>query len=195
MPSFNLAGPEKLVTPPQVKQNNSDNVVSNGPQPQAAAERSQLSGSDLDSSMERDDVKLSVNAYKRRNVYKSIIRHMYSYIRKNRDDIIAVLEKNNFSVPEIEHAFFKISYLNDLEKQKGKSKKSQTTVKEIMKKRSIYTYILRETLNAMMQNWGMGRTGKISQENLYIYREVCENYYKKTVELLGQSAQGTSYHL
>ena len=120
---------------------------------------------------------------------------MYSYIRKNRESIITVLQKNGFPSQEIEHAFFKIGYLNDLEKQKGKSKKSQTTVKGMLKKKTIYTYVLRETLYAMRQNWEHGKIGKISQENLYIYKEVCENYYDKAIKLLAQPAQGTSYHL
>ncbi len=138
---------------------------------------------------------LSVNAYRRRNVYKSIVRHMYSYVRKNRKDVVRVLELNGFSMSDIEHAFFKISHLNDLERQKGTSKKSQSTIKKMLQRKSIYTYILRETLFAMMQNWKLGKTGKISQENLIIYKEVCEKYYQKTVELLAQTAQGTSYQL
>lgn len=138
---------------------------------------------------------LSVNAYKRRNVYKSIVRHMFSYIRKNRESILRVLEGNGFTMPQIEHAFFKVNYLNDLERQKGKSKKSQTTVKKMLQKKTIYTFILRETLYAMMQNWKQGKTGKISQENLTIYKEVCESYYNKCVQVLAQSAQGASFQL
>lgn len=137
----------------------------------------------------------SSNAYKRRNVYKSIIRHMLSYIRKNRDDILNILKKNGYEMPKIEHAFFKISYYNDQEKQKGNPKRSQATIKKIVGKKRIYTYILRETLNAMIYNWNQGKSGKISSENLTVYREVCDKYYEATVKILGHAAEGTTYFL
>lgn len=143
----------------------------------------------------KEDQEKGSNAYKRRNVYKSIIRHMFSYTRKNRNEIIRVLKENCFDMAKIEHAFFKVNYFNDLERQKGKSKKSQATVKKIIVKKSIYTYILRETLYAMMQNWKVGKTGKISEDNLTIYREVCQKFYDDITRLLAQGAQGTSFLL
>ena len=135
------------------------------------------------------------NAYKRRNVYKSIVRHMFSYVRKNRDDILLILRNLGYSIPEIEHAFFKVNYYNDEERQRGGKKKSQNIVKNIVVKNTIYVPILRETLFAMMKRWEDGKYGKVSKRNLAVYKEVCRKYYDETVRLLGKGSEGKSHLL
>lgn len=147
----------------------------------------------LDSNKDTKIIKGS--AYKKRNVYKSVIRHVYSYMRKNRDEVFAILQRNHYSLQEIEHAFYKINFYNDMERQKGNPKKSQAIIKKIVEKKSIYTYLLRETLNAMMKNWEQGKLGKVSKTNCEIYREVSQKYYLETVRLTGQEAEGRSYSL
>ena len=137
----------------------------------------------------------SGGAYKRRNVYKSIIRHMYSYVRKNRDDIIKVLLAAKYLMSEIEHAFFEVSFYNDTEQEKGNRRQSQSTIKKMIDQRSIYTYILRETLNAMIRNWNEGKHGKVSSKNLGTYRDVCIAYYNEAAKVLEQEAQGKSHKL
>lgn len=137
----------------------------------------------------------SGGAYKRRNVYKSIVRHMFSYIRKNRDEIIRILLAAGYNMTEIEHAFFEVSCYNDMEQQKGNKKQSQSTIRKMVDQRTIYSYILRETLNAMIKNWDSGKHGKVATKNLATYRNVCISYYNEAVKVLTQEAQGTSYHL
>ncbi len=135
----------------------------------------------------------SVNAYKRRNVYKSIIRYMHKCISKDGSKITKMLTQDSgYAMPDVEQAFFMIENWNNLERQSGTSKKSQTTVEKILSKRSVITYILRETLWGMMQKWKSGKTGKISDTNLEIYEDVCTKYYKRTIELTGQSVQCTN---
>ena len=138
---------------------------------------------------------VSGNAYKRRNVYKSVVRHMFSYVRKNRDDILSILKNIGYSIPEIEHAFFKVNYYNDEERQRGGKKRSQNIVKNIVAKNTIYVPILRETLFAMMKRWEDGKYGKVSKRNLTVYKEVCRKYYDETVRLLGKSSEGKTHHL
>ncbi len=131
----------------------------------------------------------SVNAYRRRNVYKSIIRHMHKCITKDSADISSMLTKSGYAKADVEQAFFRVSAWNNSERQSGTSKKSQSTVEKILAKKTAITYILRETLWGMMKKWETGRTGKISDANLAIYRDVCSKFYNKTVELTGQSVQ------
>jgi len=195
MPIFQISHSEKVIEGESAKKMNTPYISLRNPVKSTSESDNGGNSISLDGNESEQDNQLSVNAYRRRNVYKSVIRHMLSYIRKNRDCIIGVLKTHNFSMQEIEHAFFQVSYLNELERQKGKTKRSQTTINGFMKEKTIYTYILRETLYAMMQNWKIGKTGKISQENLFIYREVCENYYKRIVDLVQESAQGTEYLL
>jgi len=126
----------------------------------------------------------SGGAYKKRNVYKSIIRHMYSYIRKNREAIIKVLQSVGFTTSQIEHAFFEVSCNNESEMKQSNKKQSQTTIRKLIEEKSIYTYILRETLNSMIKNWDEGKHGKVSSKNLGTYRDVCITYYKESVKAL-----------
>lgn len=137
----------------------------------------------------------SGGAYKRRNVYKSIVRHMFSYIRKNRDGIIKILLAAGYPMNEIEHAFFEVSCYNDLEQQRGNKKQSQTTIRKMVDKPTIYTYILRETLNAMIKGWNEGKHGKVATKNLATYRDVCLAYYNEAVKTITPDVTAPAIHL
>jgi len=130
--------------------------------------------------------KINGNAYKRRNVYKAIIRRMFSYIQKEKDNVAILLTESGFSKEQIDSAFLYIQHLNDLDKQKGKSKRPQNTINVILEERTIYTYILKETLSLMLKGWETGEKGKIMKDNVNIYKQVCENYYNKCIQLLTQ---------
>jgi len=127
---------------------------------------------------------IKTNAYKRRNVYKSVIRHMFSCIKKNKSKIISLLSSKGFTDSEINTAFNYISSLNILDKQKGKTKRPQNTIKTILETKNIHVYILKESLEAMLSALKSGLTGKIMRKNTKIYKEVCEEYYNKCLELL-----------
>jgi len=135
------------------------------------------------------------NTYKHRNVYKSIIRHMFSCIKKNKNDLATILQNSGFSMSEVEHAFYEIGCYNDMERQKGKKKVSQSLVRKIATDKTIYTHILRETLNTMLTNWDLGKFGRLTKKNLGTYKDLCAKYYNETVEALGKPAQGKSFLL
>jgi len=139
---------------------------------------------------EREKRILGTSAYKKRNVYKSIVRHMFGYMRKHREEITTILKNARFKTQDIEHAFYKINYYNDMERQKGNPKRSQSIVKKIVNKKCIYTYLLRETLKNMMNIWEQGRMGKVSTANREIYKEVCKKFYNQTVRTLGEAPPG-----
>ena len=131
----------------------------------------------------------AAGTYKHRNVYKSIIRHMHSCTRRQRNQLVAILSTSGFSMSEIEHAFYEIGCYNDMERQKGKKKISQSLVKHIASDKTIYTYVLRETLHSMLQSWQEGKYGRLTKKNVATYSEVCTKYYNETVRVLGQPAQ------
>ena len=124
------------------------------------------------------------NAYMKRNVYKSIIRHMQSFVKENAEKLESLLKANGFKDNEIEGAFRRVRFLNELEREKGNPRRSQATIKLILSKRTACTYILKETLSMMKNNWSKGDLGKISAENLVIYEEVCHNYYSEAIKIL-----------
>ncbi len=136
----------------------------------------------------------SASTYKHRNVYKSVIRHMYSYIRRQRNEIVGILQTAGFNMHDVEHAFYEIGCYNDMERQKGKKKISQSLVKRIATDKSIYTYILRETLNLMLKSWDDGKFGRLTKRNITTYRDVCQKYYNETARVLAGPAQGAACH-
>lgn len=138
---------------------------------------------------------LQGSAYERRNIYKSFIRHIYCYTRKNREEIVEILLKAGYNMREVEHAFFVITSYQEHDKKEIKLKTSQSIIDSMIADKSIYTIILREALFAMMKNWEYRKIGKISKKNEKIYKDVCQKYYTEAVNLLHQPAQGKSFKL
>lgn len=127
---------------------------------------------------------LGGNAYKRRNVYKSVVRHMFTYIRKNREEIMATLRGLNYTDAEIEHSFFEVSCYNDEQSTTGNIEKSQLIIKKILSSRSIYTIILCESLKNMLNKWELGKLGKVSQTNLETYKFVAKKLYDEAMNVI-----------
>lgn len=125
-------------------------------------------------------------AYRPRNVYKSIIRHIYSYTRKHCRKIIKVLSGLGYSREDIEHAFFEIGSYIESKKNKAKCK-FFSALQKMVEHRSIYTYILKETLTTMIDEWKQGNRGKIAEENLDVYRSICVSYYKDAVRVIANA--------
>lgn len=127
-------------------------------------------------------------AYRKRNVYKSVVRHMYSYFRENARTMSCILEKNGFGREEIERAFQSVKELSERERLKGKPKKPKSVLHKILSTKNIYVYILKEALWTMMKNWTINASSKVSKENIEIYKEVCGRYYSKCTMLIAKSA-------
>ena len=117
---------------------------------------------------------------------------MDGYIRRYRDEIYALLVEQKFSAKEIEHAFFVVSVHNDTVGKKGSDKTLLTIVNDIISAKSIHTYILQETLYAILKNWDDGKVGKVSGKNIELYKNACKSFYDEIVTLLGRTAVGTS---
>lgn len=135
----------------------------------------------------------SGKAYKARNVYKYIVRHLFLYINKNKDDIIRILKNANFTIKEIHEGFEKIKYYFELEKNPKLKINPQKIIKEMITNPSISTYILRETVQTLIKNWDTNKIGKISKSNNEIYKETCMLCYDQTVILLRQGSQAETF--
>lgn len=132
-------------------------------------------------------------AYKYRNIYKSVMSHMCIYVKNNRDDLIGILRASNFPITKIEHALYKVSFDFDSKQKREKVKNAQNIVLRMLSKKTIFTYILREATKAMLKHWEEGHIGKIARENLSLYLEACQAIHQEAVQVVGQPAQGTSY--
>lgn len=131
-----------------------------------------------------DDSKFATGAtYKCRNVFKSIIRHMYSFSKRSRNSLTQLLSKEGYLKAEIEQAYVKLNYYNDTERHNGIKKQSKQIIREMVEKRSIYTDILRITLEDMISKWTDGKLGRVAENNIKIYEEICTAYYKEAKNL------------
>ena len=126
-------------------------------------------------------------AYERRNVYKSIIRHTFKYIQKNKEKIFKSLIKERFTRGSIESAMERIAELAKQENERGQPKGSKKALHEMLQSKTIYAYILRESLAVMIEDWKNGIIGKVLQENLHVYKQVCEEFYSRAMGLINKS--------
>lgn len=131
--------------------------------------------------------KISVSGYKSRNVFKSILRRMWSFTRSRKAEVLEMLKKVGYSITRIEHVFFKISQYNDIEKNNGNKKKTRLLICKMIAKKSIYTYILKETLHDMIQKWDSGKLGRVASNNLTTYQELCNIYYNAALKTLAET--------
>lgn len=109
---------------------------------------------------------------------------MYSYAKKNKKELIDALKKHGYQNDDIESAFINIYKWSALENQAGKSKRSQNTLNHLVAIKNVYTYVLKETLRELIKDLEIGRKVRILKDNLQIYKEVCENYLEKCIELI-----------
>lgn len=129
---------------------------------------------------------LEGKSYKARNVCKSLIRSLYSYIESNKEEVVRVLTKVHFNMKAIETSFAKIGKYNEKEREKIGKKQSQAIIRRMLVRKSILTYILRDTLSGLLLKWRVGDYGKISRANIILYRDACECFYERAEWLINQ---------
>lgn len=127
---------------------------------------------------------LSAN-YKYRNVFKAVIRRMHTCVRKNRSELIKLLQAASFTSSDIERAFTRIAYYKNAERKSGKKRMSVRMIKDATQERSIYTFILKDALTSMLHDWNEGRLGRLTERNVTTYKKVCGSYLDQIEELLG----------
>eukprot|EP00826_Nyctotherus_ovalis_P038778 TRINITY_DN3654_c0_g1_i14.p1 TRINITY_DN3654_c0_g1~~TRINITY_DN3654_c0_g1_i14.p1 ORF type:complete len:120 (-),score=24.81 TRINITY_DN3654_c0_g1_i14:197-556(-) len=99
---------------------------------------------------------------------------------------MAMLRVRGFSENEIANAFLCISQLRELDKTKGVAKRQQDSINFMVRKKTIYTFILKETLQGLMEGWEAGNRGRIMKNNVQVYMAVCKEYHRRCSEILTQ---------
>lgn len=127
---------------------------------------------------------LEGKACQRRNVHKSIIRHMDFFIQKNSEKMTSILNAAGYSLKDINNAYRRVEHYHITQRDKGDKRMAQSIVRNILSKKSIYTYILRETLRNWKEDWENGIIGRISKKYLSIYKNICEIFYNEAVKML-----------
>lgn len=132
----------------------------------------------------KDKVILFENNYKYRNVYKSIIRRMSANIQENKKQLTDFLIGMRFTLEDIEHAYSKVLCSKDTERKSGNKKMGPKLINDAVKDVTVYTYILKEALERMLNDWEDDKLGKVSKKNIETYKKVCIAYYEKVKKLL-----------
>jgi len=127
-----------------------------------------------------------ISSYKSRNVFKSIIRHMHACVLNKKEEYVVKLEKKGFLRETIERAVNRISGFKAAERKNGKRKTGMNMIKQAIKVRSVFTYILKDALDSMFTNWNAKILGKMAERNLKVYKTVCGNYSKSIEKLLNE---------
>jgi len=123
-------------------------------------------------------------AYDYRNVYKSVIRHMYNLTKTNKRKIKEVLIKEGFDETKIRIALETIRQYRPPDRPKDIERKSQYRVEQILKSKTIFTFILRETLLCMLDKWESGKFGQMFKTNSQLYVEAAKKLLDEVKELL-----------
>lgn len=133
------------------------------------------------SDRKNSDVK---EAYKYRNVYKSVIRHLYTYTMENRESIFQLLIEKGFNDEEIKATLEVIKKYRPKDMPKEIEKRAKVRIEEMLKEKSISTYILRETLITMIGKWDKEDYGQLYKANSSIYLEACKKFLDDVETLL-----------
>ncbi len=124
------------------------------------------------------------SAYEARNVYKSVVRYLVTNIKRNRDHMDKMLVREGFSEDEIAGALEEIGRFKDTQRPKDIERNSQARVERMLRTKSIFTYILRETLIIMLDKWRQGDYGQLSLANSSIYIAACKKFCERANKLL-----------
>jgi hypothetical protein len=128
--------------------------------------------------------KVNQPAYKYRNVYKSVVRHLYVYTQDNKDKLLNILKVKGFREEEIRAALEVIKGYKSEETPKEIEKGAKFRIERMLRKKTIYIYILRETLEHMIVKWKNERYGQLYKVNSSIYIEACSRFLRRAEELI-----------
>eukprot|EP00826_Nyctotherus_ovalis_P058713 TRINITY_DN8096_c0_g1_i3.p1 TRINITY_DN8096_c0_g1~~TRINITY_DN8096_c0_g1_i3.p1 ORF type:complete len:245 (-),score=36.33 TRINITY_DN8096_c0_g1_i3:177-911(-) len=113
-------------------------------------------------------------AYDYRNVYKSVIRHLYNFTKTNKKKLREILKSKGYEDKKIRIAFETIRQYRPPDRPKDIERKSQYRIEQIIKAKSIFTFILKETLVFMLDKWEDGEFGQLFEANTQLYVDACK---------------------
>eukprot|EP00826_Nyctotherus_ovalis_P025387 TRINITY_DN1967_c0_g1_i10.p1 TRINITY_DN1967_c0_g1~~TRINITY_DN1967_c0_g1_i10.p1 ORF type:complete len:261 (-),score=7.05 TRINITY_DN1967_c0_g1_i10:241-1023(-) len=113
----------------------------------------------------------------RRNIFKSILRNLRKYAKKNHKSIVERLREEGYSEQGISDAFFIINNYKKVEEQRGGRQKYRKLLNSIAKEKSIITLILKDSLKHKLTKLDSGNHGRIASQNYKVYRKTYTDFY------------------
>lgn len=125
-----------------------------------------------------------VPAFRYRNVYKFILRNMRVYAKEALTNLTKFLESKGFCEIEIKTAFEAVMQYKPKEFPSEIIRKPKIKLDEIVKSKSIYAYILKESLDFMIEKLENKGFTQIQDDNLKVYIEACNDYLRRANNIL-----------
>eukprot|EP00826_Nyctotherus_ovalis_P049792 TRINITY_DN6040_c0_g1_i6.p1 TRINITY_DN6040_c0_g1~~TRINITY_DN6040_c0_g1_i6.p1 ORF type:complete len:219 (+),score=5.42 TRINITY_DN6040_c0_g1_i6:589-1245(+) len=122
-------------------------------------------------------------SYRRRNVCKSVLRRICQSVKSDKEIILKALREARYREEAIEKGYHEVLAFFDTEKQREVSERAHLVLEAILKKKTVHTFILRDMLSKMLEEWKSGENGKIAGKNLEIYKNVCTYYYERALQI------------
>jgi len=120
----------------------------------------------------------------RRNIFKSILRNMRKYAKKDKNSITEKLKKKGYSETGIEQAFFIINNYKTVEDQRGNRQKYRKQLDLIAAEKSILTIILKDSLKSKIDKLEAGNHGRIALSNYKVYKKAYVDLYTRVDRIL-----------
>ena len=109
---------------------------------------------------------------------------MYNQIKEQRQKLKEILINEHYDESKIKIAFETIRQYKSSNCPKSIENKSMHRISQILKRKSIFAIILRETLLFMLNKLETGSFGKISGSNVPLYIEACKVLMNEIDKLL-----------
>ena len=137
-------------------------------------------------SLKKKEIHIKIN---KRNVYKSIVRNFITYTKLNLNEITRLLLDQGHSNDEIHATLDSINDYKDVENPKQGKKRFKKLIEEVILENFLLTHVLKESLGDMINDFNLGKYGKISSRNLEGYKEIYNDYYEKAKRILANDGK------
>lgn len=123
-------------------------------------------------------------SFRKRNVCKSILRRICRTIKNDRSSILKALKEADCKEQAVDKTIIDLITFSEAKWQKEVCEHAHLIINEMLEKRDIYIFLLKETTSKMLEEWSKGCSGKISEKNLTLYKTICNFYYEKAMEVI-----------
>lgn len=135
----------------------------------------------------------SDGSYKYRNVFKSIIRKMNTLTSRKTKQITSKLKELGYSSDTIEKTIQHIYECTEIERKNGIKKMAPNLIRSSTKTLSIYTHILKYSIQEMLSDWDAKEIGRLSQKNIELYKHLCKLCLDSADKLIKSKFQINSF--
>lgn len=122
--------------------------------------------------------------YRKRNVCKAILRRICQRIKSDREGILQVLYDAGYRDDSLKSALGELLVFYNTKRQKEISEHAHRVIEKLVETRTVYTFILKDTIGKMLEDWAEGNNGKIGESNIDYYKIVSRYYYEKALKII-----------